>query len=1018
MSAKNLITQCLVVCQVFVLLIAARVESVPQERPSEPATVFSNTTSVAINTTPPSSAPFPATVYPSNIAVSGMTGNITRVAVTLDGFTHVRPGDVDFLLVSPSGGKFLFLSDYNSGIPLDDKLFTFADDAPGVLPGIVVDVPSGSYKPSNGDATTDTFPAPAPAGPYSIPPTSTFASVFNGVSPNGTWSLFAVDDLSVHAGSINSGWSLNITTDGSPATFTNSNYIGIHDTMMPSDPYGTAINVSGQTGVISSLKVGLLGVSHTRFDDIDILLVSPNGKGVVIMSDAGTVASVSNIDLTFDDAASAPIPSTPATGIYRPTDNSDSSVGVDTFPAPAPIRPYHAFTGTNALSNFNGFSPNGEWRLYVVDDSSSNSGTIAGGWFLDITTTPLVPPTPPSCGGPVFAPTSFPVGTNPTNLALADFNNDTKTDIAVTNQVSNDVSILLGIGNGTFMPQTLVPSPSSPYAIVAGKFNADNNFDLAVANSGSNNVSIFLGNGNGTFGAPTNFVVGSSPISIAAGDLNNDGKQDLAVANFGSFFSGSVSILLGTGTGGFTPGNTIRTRSQSSFVAIANLNTSDSNRDLVVTSFGSNSVTTFFGNGTGTFVVGQNLPTPLGPVSVEVADMGVPDGLPDFVVANYDGDSITTCIGTTAAGSFSCSGVAAGGPNPISVAVADYLGSGANIPAIAISGSNILKVSGTNVNVGANPNAVESADFNGDGKIDLVSVNSGSNDVSIALNTCSVARGNLFDWDGDRRTDFNVFRPATQAWYNSSLNGSVAAKYFARPGDTLVPADYDGDGKTDYGLFRPQTGRWIVHNGLSPKPVHFIQFGLAQDIPTPADFDGDGKADIAVFRPSDGNWYVRRSSDNSTQVIPFGASGDKPVAADFDADGKDDIAVFRPSTGVWYILQSSNGQPVIIQFGMSEDKTVVADYDGDRKADIALWRPSTGVWWIRWSSDGSVRAYPWGNSNDIPAPGEYDNDGKFDIGLYRPSDSTWYIVKSSDGGPIYFQWGISTDYPIPNAYVR
>jgi hypothetical protein len=77
---------------------------------------------------------------------------------------------------------------------------------------------------------------------------------------------------------------------------------------------------------------------------------------------------------------------------------------------------------------------------------------------------------------------------------------------------------------------------SSPYAIVAGKFNADNNFDLAVANSGSNNVSIFLGNGNGTFSAATNFFVGSTPLSIAAGDLNNDGKEDLAVANFGPLF--------------------------------------------------------------------------------------------------------------------------------------------------------------------------------------------------------------------------------------------------------------------------------------------------------------------------------------------------------------------------------------------------------------------------------------------------------------------------------------------------
>ena len=1019
MSAKKLLAQALIVCQAVALTLAVPVEIAPQDRHNIPETVFSNPTSIAINTTVSSPAPFSATVYPSNINVSGMTGNITRVAVTLNGLTHVRPGDVDLLLVSPAGGKFIFLSDSGFTIPLEDKLLTFADDAPSLLPSVVPDIPSGSYKPTSGDFQNDSFPAPAPAGPYSIPPASTFASVFNGASPNGTWSLYAVDDGAAQAGSVNAGWSLTITTDGSPATFTNSTYIALNDLMTPSGPYGTAINVTGQTGVISNLKVGLLGFSHTHLDDIDILLVSPNGKGVVIVSDAGLSSGATNLDITFDDAAPSNFPGTITSGSYRPTDTSDSATGVDTFPAPAPLRPYHQLTGTNALSNFNGYSPNGEWRLFVVDDNPSNSGSIAGGWYLDITTAPASPPAGPACGVPSFAAsTNFAAGNTPTNLAVADLNNDTKLDLAVTNQVSNDVSILLGTGTGTFMPQSLISAGSSPYAIAAGKFNADNNFDLAVANSGSNNVSIFLGNGNGTFSSATNFFVGSTPISVAAGDLNNDGKQDLAVANFGSFFSGSVSILLGNGTGGFAQGNSVRTRSQPSFVAIANLNTSDSNLDLVVPSFGSNSVTTFFGNGTGTFVVGQNLLTSLGPVSVEVADIGFPDGVPDFVVSNYNGDSISTCGGSGAGGSFSCSSAPAGGPNPISVAADDYVGSGIKIPAIALSGSNLLKVGVTTVNVGANPNAVESADFNSDGRIDLVSVNSGSNDVSVALNSCSVAVGNLFDWDGDRRTDFNVFRPSEQSWYDSSLNGSVAAKYFSRPGDKLVPADYDGDGKTDYGLYRPESGLWIVHNGLNPRPVYFLQFGLAEDIPTPADFDGDGKTDVAVFRPSDGNWYVRRTSDNSTQVTPFGASGDKPVAADFDGDGKADVALFRPSTGIWYILQSSNGQPLIIQFGTTEDKTVVGDYDGDRKADVAVWRPSTGVWWIRWSSDGSVRAFVWGAEGDFPAPGDYDGDGKFDPALWRPSDRTWYILKSSGGGSIYFTWGVPTDYPIPNVYVR
>jgi hypothetical protein len=77
--------------------------------------------------------------------------------------------------------------------------------------------------------------------------------------------------------------------------------------------------------------------------------------------------------------------------------------------------------------------------------------------------------------------------------------------------------------------------------VAIGDFNGDGIPDLAVANSFSNNVSILLGTGTGTFGAATNFTVSGSPISVAIGDFNGDGMSDLAVANFGS---NTISILL------------------------------------------------------------------------------------------------------------------------------------------------------------------------------------------------------------------------------------------------------------------------------------------------------------------------------------------------------------------------------------------------------------------------------------------------------------------------------------------
>jgi len=81
--------------------------------------------------------------------------------------------------------------------------------------------------------------------------------------------------------------------------------------------------------------------------------------------------------------------------------------------------------------------------------------------------------------------------------------------------------------------------------VAVGDFNGDGKSDLAVANAYSNNVSVLLGTGTGSFGPATDSTVGSGPRSVAVGDFNGDGKSDLAVANANS---SNVSVLLGTGT--------------------------------------------------------------------------------------------------------------------------------------------------------------------------------------------------------------------------------------------------------------------------------------------------------------------------------------------------------------------------------------------------------------------------------------------------------------------------------------
>src|SRR5262245_7021863 len=92
-----------------------------------------------------------------------------------------------------------------------------------------------------------------------------------------------------------------------------------------------------------------------------------------------------------------------------------------------------------------------------------------------------------------------------------------------------------------FNPATNFPVGGHPVGVAIGDFNRDGKLDLAVANSGDNTISILLGVGNGTFGARMNFAVGLAPESVAVGSFTADKRQDLAVGNVAS---DNVSILL------------------------------------------------------------------------------------------------------------------------------------------------------------------------------------------------------------------------------------------------------------------------------------------------------------------------------------------------------------------------------------------------------------------------------------------------------------------------------------------
>jgi T5SS/PEP-CTERM-associated repeat protein len=157
----------------------------------------------------------------------------------------------------------------------------------------------------------------------------------------------------------------------------------------PATPYPSTITVAELIGVITGATVTLSNLSHTFPTDLDILLVSPAGQKVMLMSDAGGGGAIVGARLTFDDSAGTllPEPAQILTGTYRPTNYAPG----DAMPGPAPGPPY----STN-LSSFHGSNANGVWSLYINDDTAGDGGSLVG-WSVQLATD----------GGPFLDPSTF-----------------------------------------------------------------------------------------------------------------------------------------------------------------------------------------------------------------------------------------------------------------------------------------------------------------------------------------------------------------------------------------------------------------------------------------------------------------------------------------------------------------------------------------------------------------------------------------------------------------------------------
>jgi hypothetical protein len=318
------------------------------------------------------------------------------------------------------------------------------------------------------------------------------------------------------------------------------------------------------------------------------------------------------------------------------------------------------------------------------------------------------------------------------SVVVNDFNGDGYQDLAILTSHTGLV-IFLGNGSGGFTPAAGGPYSvgSNPNGIVAADFNGDGIPDLAITSSGNNNMTVLLGNGDGTFTAASGspFGVGSYPQGLAVGDFNGDGIADLAIAASSSY---QVTVLLGNGTGGFTAasGSPIAVNYPTA-VAVADFN-GDGIADIAVAEGQDNVVAVFLGNGQGGFTSAGS-PTPVGnvPWAMVTADFNG-DGKADLAVINYEGSNVTVLLGNGTGGFAQSTGSPFEvGPYPFTIASGDFNGDGHPDLAVSITGNNGVAIllgngSGGFTSPAYSPlqplvggYAVAVGQFNGDGHTDL-----------------------------------------------------------------------------------------------------------------------------------------------------------------------------------------------------------------------------------------------------------------------------------------------------------
>lgn len=599
-----------------------------------------------------------------------------------------------------------------------------------------------------------------------------------------------------------------------------------------------------------------------------------------------------------------------------------------------------------------------------------------------------------SCQTATFGtPTSFSTGGSGSQaIAVADFNHDGNPDLVTANLLTNDISLILGNKTGSFTSVGTFKTElgMGPRSIVVGDFNRDGSLDVATADFITSTVSVFLANPiAGGFSIATNFALGDGaigPIFITTTDLNKDGILDLVTANFST---ANISILFGDGVGGFGNINklelapTIGPRS----IVVNDFNR-DGNADLAIANFNTNNISLLLGNGSGGFSPQVVLDLQGGqmPFSIVAADFNR-DGFVDLATSN-NSNNISVLLGG-ASGSFSpaTNFDLVTGTGPQSIQVGDFNRDGIlDIATANASSGNVSTLLGDGDGKFSRPvsftlpeaKGIQSlviADFNHDNKFDIVTVNQTSNVVSVLLNDCAVScRGSL------------------------SLASNVAITDTVGP-QAMAVADFNRDGIMDVITANPGSGNLSMlrgdKNGNFAVSNRFTSGGMQPFSIATGDFNRDGNVDVVTVDVFTSNAYMLLGDGTGSLGTPstIDLTSTQPVAIvadDFNRDGNLDIVIANAGNSTVSLLYGTgNGQfsaptDFPLNGGFGPFALAVADFNQDGFLDVATANlASNNVSILLGSSFGfSSNVNNFGVTSSNPraiATGDFNGDGAIDI---------------------------------------